>query len=71
MVEIVNFIATTLDNSIREIEGVFRINASASFIIKIPLLNGSGSGSKEQIKETKREYKLPDIINIICKSIKY
>ncbi|WP_428023251.1 chromosomal replication initiator protein DnaA [Arcobacter sp.] len=65
--EIVNYIATNLDNSIREIEGVLiRINASASLLnqeINLPMVQNL---LKEQIKETKENIKLPDIISIVA-----
>ncbi|MCG3663765.1 chromosomal replication initiator protein DnaA [Aliarcobacter butzleri] len=68
--EIINFIATNLDNSIREIEGVLiRINASASLLnqeITLPMVQGL---LKEQIKETKENVKLPDIINIVANQL--
>ena len=68
--EIVNFIATTLDNSIREIEGVLiRINASASLLnqeINLPMVQNL---LKEQIKETKENIKLPDVINIVANQL--
>ncbi|ADG91671.1 chromosomal replication initiator protein DnaA [Arcobacter nitrofigilis DSM 7299] len=65
--EIVNYIATNLDNSIREIEGVLiRINASAALLnqeINLPMVQNL---LKEQIKETKENIKLPDIITIVA-----
>ncbi|RXJ86142.1 chromosomal replication initiator protein DnaA [Arcobacter sp. CECT 8985] len=68
--EIINFIATNLDNSIREIEGVLiRINASASLLnqeINLELVQGL---LKEQIKETKENIKLPDIINVVASEL--
>ena len=68
--EIINFIATTLDNSIREIEGVFiRINASASLLnqeITLPMVQNL---LKDQIKETKENIKLPDVINIVANQL--
>ena len=68
--EIINFIATTLDNSIREIEGVLiRINASASLLnqeINLPMVQNL---LKEQIKETKENIKLPDVINIVANQL--
>jgi chromosomal replication initiator protein len=68
--EIINFIATNLDNSIREIEGVLiRINASASLLnqeITLPMVQGL---LKEQIKETKENIKLPDVINIVANQL--
>ena len=68
--EIINFIATSLDNSIREIEGVIiRINASASLLnqeINLAMVQGL---LKEQIKENKENIKLPDIINIVSSEL--
>lgn len=68
--EIINFIATSLDNSIREIEGVIiRINASASLLnqeINLAMVQGL---LKEQIKENKENIKLPDIINVISNEL--
>ena len=68
--EIINFIATNLDNSIREIEGVLiRINASASLLnqeINLEMVQGL---LKDQIKETKENIKLPDIINIVASEL--
>lgn len=65
--DIINYIATNLDNSIREIEGVLiRINASASLLnqeINLPMVQNL---LKEQIKETKENIKLPDIITIVA-----
>ena len=68
--EIVNFIATTLDNSIREIEGVLiRINASASLLNQEITLSMVQNLLKEQIKETKENIKLPDVINIVANQL--
>ena len=68
--EIINFIATNLDNSIREIEGVLiRINASASLLnqeINLEMVQGL---LKDQIKETKENIKLPDVINIVASEL--
>ncbi len=68
--EIINFIATSLDNSIREIEGVIiRINASASLLnqeINLAMVQGL---LKEQIKENKENIKLPDIINMVSSEL--
>jgi chromosomal replication initiator protein len=68
--EIINFIATSLDNSIREIEGVIiRINASASLLnqeINLAMVQGL---LKDQIKENKENIKLPDIINIVSSEL--
>jgi len=68
--EIVNFIATNLDNSIREIEGVIiQINANATLLgqeINIELVQNL---LKEQIRETKENIKLPDIITIVSNEL--
>ena len=68
--EIINFIATNLDNSIREIEGVLiRINASASLLNQEITLQMVQGLLKEQIKETKENIKLPDVINIVANQL--
>ena len=68
--EIINFIATTLDNSIREIEGVLiRINASASLLNQEITLQMVQGLLKDQIKETKENIKLPDVINIVANQL--
>jgi chromosomal replication initiator protein len=68
--EIINYIATNLDNSIREIEGVLiRINASASLLNQDITLEMVQSLLKDQIKETKENIKLPDIINIVASEL--
>ncbi|MEA3512906.1 MAG: chromosomal replication initiator protein DnaA [Campylobacterota bacterium] len=68
--DIVNFIATNLGNSVREIEGVLiQINANANLLgtdINIELVQRV---LKEQIKETKENIKLPDIINIVANEL--
>jgi chromosomal replication initiator protein len=64
--DIVHYIATNLGNSVREIEGVLiQINANANLLgvdINIELVQRV---LKDQIKETKENIKLPDIINIV------
>ena len=64
--DIVQYIATNLGNSVREIEGVLiQINANASLLgvdINIELVQRV---LKDQIKETKENIKLIDIINIV------
>ena len=68
--EIINFIAATLDNSIREIEGVLiRINASASLLNQEITLQMVQGLLKDQIKETKENIKLPDVINIVANQL--
>ncbi|MGB5866683.1 MAG: chromosomal replication initiator protein DnaA [Arcobacteraceae bacterium] len=64
--DIVHYIATNLGNSVREIEGVLiQINANANLLgvdINIELVQRV---LKDQIKETKENIKLIDIINIV------
>lgn len=68
--EIINYIATNLDNSIREIEGVLiRINASASLLNQEINLELAQSLLKEQIKEKKENVKLPDIISLVANEL--
>jgi len=68
--DIVNYIATNLGNSIREIEGVLiQINANANLIggdINIELVQRV---LKEQIKEKKENIRLIDIINIVSNEL--
>ncbi len=68
--EIINYIATNLDNSIREIEGVLiRINASASLLNQEINLEFAKNLLKEQIKEKKENIKLPDIISLVANEL--
>ncbi len=68
--EIINYIATNLDSSIREIEGVLiRINASASLLNQEITLQMVQGLLKDQIKETKENIKLPDVINIVANQL--
>lgn len=68
--EIISFIATTLDSSIREIEGVLiKINASASLLNQEINLNMVQNLLKDQIKENKENIKLPDIINLVAQEL--
>jgi len=68
--DIIHYIATNLDSSVREIEGILiQINASADLLgqeINIDLVQNL---LKEQIKETKNNTKLPDIINIVSSEL--
>lgn len=68
--DIVHYIATNLGNSIREIEGVLiQINANANLIggdINIDLVKRV---LKDQIKETKENIKLLDIINVVSNEL--
>jgi len=68
--DIVNYIASNLDSSIRELEGVLiRINASASLLNQEINLEMVQNLLKEQIKETKENIKLPDVINIVANQL--
>eukprot|EP01029_Cantina_marsupialis_P006539 TRINITY_DN17210_c0_g1_i1.p1 TRINITY_DN17210_c0_g1~~TRINITY_DN17210_c0_g1_i1.p1 ORF type:complete len:436 (-),score=58.10 TRINITY_DN17210_c0_g1_i1:219-1526(-) len=68
--EIVNYIATNLDNSIRELEGVLiKLNASASLLNQEINLELAQSLLKEQIKERKENIKLPDIISLVANEL--
>lgn len=68
--DVINFIAANLDSSIREIEGVLiRINASASLLNQEINLEMAQNILKEQIKETKENIKLPDIISIVANEL--
>ncbi len=68
--EIVNYIATNLDSSVREIEGlIIQINANATLLgqeINLALVQ---SLLKAQIKETKENIKLPDIIAMVSNEL--
>ncbi len=68
--EIINYIASSLDNSIREIEGVLiRINASAALLNQEINLEMVQNLLKEQIKEKKEHIKLPDIISLVANEL--
>ncbi|WP_419771028.1 MAG: chromosomal replication initiator protein DnaA [Candidatus Marinarcus sp.] len=68
--DVINYIATNLDSSIREIEGVLiRINASANLLNQEINLELAQSLLKEQIKEQKENIKLPDIITIVASEL--
>lgn len=68
--DVINYIATNLDSSIREIEGVLiRINASANLLNQEININLVQNLLKEQIKEQKENIKLPDIISLVAKEL--
>ena len=68
--DIIQYIATNLGNSVREIEGVLiQINANANLLgvdINIDLVQRV---LKDQIKETKENIKLIDIINVVSSEL--
>lgn len=68
--DVVHYIATNLDDSIREIEGVLiRVNASASLLNQEINLNLIRNLLKEQVKEQRENIKLPDIIDFVAKEL--
>ena len=68
--DVINYIATNFDNSIRAIEGVLiQIRATADLLggeINLELVQNL---LKDQIKEIKDNIKLPDIINIVARDL--
>ena len=68
--EIINYIATSLDSSIREIEGLLiKINASADLLGQKIDMDLVKNLLKDQIKEKKNNIKLPSIIEIIAREL--
>lgn len=68
--EIVHFIATSLDSSVREIEGLLiKINASADLLGQEINLDLVKNLLKEQIKDKKDNIKLPNIIDIVSSEL--
>ena len=68
--EIINYIATTLDNSVREIEGLLiKINASADLMGQSIDLHLVQNLLKDQIKEKKDNIKLPNIIEVVSNQL--
>lgn len=68
--DIINYIATNFDNSIRAIEGVLiQIRATADLLGQEITIDLVQNLLKEQIKEIKENIKLSDIINIIAKEL--
>lgn len=68
--DIVHYIATNLDNSIREIEGVLiQINANATLLGQEIDLELVQRLLKEQIQEKKENIKLPDIIDVVSREL--
>jgi chromosomal replication initiator protein len=68
--DIVNYIASNLDSSIRGIEGILiKINASASLLNQEINLELAQNLLKEQIKEQKENIKLPDIIALVANEL--
>ena len=68
--EIIQYIATILDSSIREIEGlIIKINASADLLGQQINLELVQNLLKEQVKDTKDNIKLPNIIEVISREL--
>ena len=68
--EIVHFIATSLDSSVREIEGLLiKINASADLLGQEINLNLVKDLLKEQIADKKDNIKLPNIIELVSSEL--
>ena len=68
--DIINFIATSLDSSIREIEGVIiKINASSSLLGQKIDLEFVKHLLKDHIKENKENIKIADIINVVSNQL--
>ena len=68
--EIIHFIATSLDSSVREIEGLLiKINASADLLGQEINLNLVKDLLKEQIQDKKDNIKLPNIIEMVSSEL--
>ena len=68
--DIIHYIATTLDSSVREIEGLLiKINASADLLGQSINLDLVKNLLKEQIKEKKDNIKLPNIIEVVAQEL--
>ena len=68
--DVINFIATNFDNSIRAIEGVLiQIRANADLLGQEINLELVQNLLKEQIKDIKDNIKLPDIIEVVAKEL--
>jgi len=68
--EIIHFIATSLDSSVREIEGLLiKINASADLLGQQININLVKDLLKEQIADKKDNIKLPNIIEIVSSEL--
>lgn len=68
--EIVNYIATNMDNNIREIEGIIiKLNAYANLMSQEITFDFAKSVLKEQIKEKRENITLDDIIKVVSKEL--
>lgn len=68
--EIINYIATNMDNNIREIEGIIiKLNAYANLMSQEITLDFAKNVLKEQIKEERENITLEQIIHIVSKEL--
>ncbi len=68
--EVVNYLATTMDNNIREIEGIIiKLNAYASLMNQKITLEFAKSVLKEQIKEQQENITMDDIIKVVSEEL--
>ncbi len=68
--EVVNYLATTMDNNIREIEGIIiKLNAYASLMNQKITLEFAKSVLKEQIKEQQENITMEDIIKVVSEEL--
>jgi len=68
--KVVNYLATTMDNNIREIEGIIiKLNAYASLMNQKITLDFAKSVLKEQIKEQQENITMDDIIRVVSSEL--
>ncbi len=68
--EIIDYIATNMDNNIREIEGIIiKLNAFANLMNQDITLEFAKNILKEQIKEKKESITIDDIISVVSKEL--
>ena len=68
--DVVNYLATTMDNNIREIEGtIIKLNAYASLMNQKITRDFAKSVLKEQIKEQQENITMDDIISVVSKEL--
>ncbi|WP_200762922.1 chromosomal replication initiator protein DnaA [Nitrosophilus alvini] len=68
--EVINYLATKMDNNIREIEGtIIKLNAYASLMNQKITLDFAKSVLKEQIKEKQENISMEKIIKVVSKEL--
>jgi len=68
--DVINYLATTMDNNIREIEGIIiKLNAYASLMNQKITLDFTKSVLKEQLKEKQESISIEDIIKIVSQEL--